>query len=241
MFLIKKNTIQIDIASLKCYNTLRVTQPNRQTGKEKIKMKNSKAVFAGVALSAIMIFSGCGNSVEKVEYTHGTVSGTTYTNEMIGAKADFGDGWTYFSDEDIASMNGISDFTKENTDKAFSTNGVVYDMYVANADNENLNVLLEDLTRTNNASLDEQGYVDAAIGDLKTQLETQFTVDSLEQEKITFLGSEVPCVKITLDVSGTKLYEYQTYKKVGQYMCVFTATALSAESAEEIIGKFTAA
>jgi len=202
-------------------------------------MKNSKIAFAGVALSAIMLLSACGDSVEKVEFSHGTVSGTTYTNELIGAKADFGEGWTFVSDADLASMNGFTDFSKENVDNAFTTNGIVYDMFVADEENNNVNVLFESLEKSNNTSLDEQGYVDASLSTLKSQLESQFTVDSIDQEKITFLGSEVPCLKITLDVSGTKLYEYQTYKKVGQYMCVFTATSFSADGAEEIINKFT--
>lgn len=203
-------------------------------------MKKLKLAFTGVALSAIMLFTACGNDVEKVEFSHGTVSGTTYTSELIGTKADFGEDYTFTSDEDLAQMNGIDDFSKENVDNAFSVNGIVYDLFVADAENNNVNVLFEDLERLNRASLDEQGYVDASLPTLKDQLESAFTVDSIDQEKITFLGSEVPCLKITLDVAGTKLYEYQTYKKVGQYMCVFTATSFSADGANELINKFTA-
>ena len=202
-------------------------------------MKKTKFAVAGIAMSAVMLLTACGNAVEKVEFTHGTVSGTTYTNEVAGVKADFGDGWTFTSDDDLASMNGISDFSKDSVDKAFSSNGIIYDMFVANEENDNVNVLFESLERSNSTSLDEQGYVDASLSTLKSQLEAQFTVDSIEQEKITFLGSQVPCIKITLDVLGTKLYEYQTYKKVGQYMCVFTATSFTAEGAENIIKKFT--
>lgn len=207
-------------------------------------MKNSKFAFAGIAMSAIMLLTACSGgvgNVEKVEFKHGTVSGTTYTNELIGAKADFGEGWTFTSDEDLATMNGISDFSDENVESAFSSTGVIYDMFVVNEENDNVNILFENLERSNNASLDEQGYVDASLSTLKSQLEAQFTVDSIDQEKITFLGSEVPCLKIALEVAGTKLYEYQTYKKAGQYMCVFTATSFSAEGAQEIINKFTAA
>ena len=202
-------------------------------------MKNSKFAFAGIAMSAVMLLTACSGSVEKVEFTHGTVSGTTYTSELLGAKADFGEGWTFTSDEDLADMNGISDFSKESVDNAFSTNGILYDMFVANEEGDNINVLFESLEKSFNTGLDEQGYVDASLTNLKTQLEAQFTVDSIEQEKITFLGSEVPILKITIDIMGTKLYEYQTYKKVGQYMCVFTATAFSADDAKAIIDKFT--
>ncbi len=178
-------------------------------------------------------------TLERVEFKHGKVDGTVYTNDLISAKVEFDSGWTYISDEDLASMNGISDFSMDSTDSAFKTNGVLYDMFASNDEGDNINVLFENLNRSNNASLDEQGYVDAAMVDLKSQLEMQFTVDSIEQKKITFLDSEVPCLKITLDIMGTKLYECQTYKKVGQYMCVFTATASSSEMAENILKNFT--
>ena len=204
-------------------------------------MKTTKSALAAGALSVAMLFSACSTPVEKVEFSHGKVEGTVYSNDMVSINADFGEGWTYFSDEDLAAASGITDFSKEQTDKAFTNTGIVYDMYVANADNENVNVLFENLEISNNTSLDEQGYIDASISELKTQLEAQFTVDNLEQTKITFAGTELPCVKISLDVSGVKLYECQTYKKAGQYMCVITVTAKSQENAENILSKFTAA
>ncbi len=204
-------------------------------------MKNTKAALAAAALSVVMLFSACSSPVEKIDFSHGKVDGTVYTNDMVKVKADFGDGWTYFTDSDLATSSGIADFSKEETDKAFSSKGVVYDMYVMNEDNENVNVLFEDLDYSGNVSLDEQGYIDASMSDLKTQLEAQFTVDSIEQTKVSFAGKESPCVKIALDVNGVKLYECQTYKKAGQYMCVVTVTALSQESAESILGKFEAA
>lgn len=206
-------------------------------------MKNLKLAFAGVALSAIMLLSACGDTVEKVDFTHGTISGTTYTNEMIGVKADFSDGWTYLSDEDLAAMNSFSDFSKESTDKAFSSTGIVYEMYAMNGEtNDNLNILFENLERSNNTSLDVQGYIDANLKSLESQLQAQqFTVDKIEQDKTTFLGEETPCLKITLSLLGSQIYEYQTYKKVGQYMCVFTAMSFSStEDAKKIIDKFTA-
>lgn len=207
-------------------------------------MKNLKLAFAGTALSAVMLFSACGNTVEKVEFSHGTVSGTTYTSEMTGVKADFGDGWTCASDEDLASMNSFSDFSKENTDKAFTSAGIVYDFYAMNDESsDTVNILFENLEKTNNTSLDIQGYIDANLKTLESQLEAQqFSVENIEQSKVTFLGSETPCLKITLSLLGSEIYEYQTYKKVGQYMCVFTAMSFSSvENAEGIIGKFTAA
>lgn len=209
--------------------------------KGKEKNENNKISFGRGGFICRHAFSACSTPVEKVEFSHGKVEGTVYSNDMVSINADFGEGWTYFSDEDLAAASGITDFSKEQTDKAFTNTGIVYDMYVANADNENVNVLFENLEISNNTSLDEQGYIDASISELKTQLEAQFTVDNLEQTKITFAGTELPCVKISLDVSGVKLYECQTYKKAGQYMCVITVTAKSQENAENILSKFTAA
>ncbi len=46
-------------------------------------MKTTKSALAAVALSVAMLFSACSTPVEKVEFSHGKVEGTVYSNDMV--------------------------------------------------------------------------------------------------------------------------------------------------------------
>lgn len=204
-------------------------------------MKNLKLALSGIGLSAVMLLTACGNEVEKVEYVHGTVDGNKFSSTMLGLTAEFDDSWTFATDDELAALNGVSDMTAENTASVFTSKGIIYDMYVETESGSNISILVEDLSVSNNSSLDEQGYVNASYPTLQSQLEAGgFTVDNIEKTTFTFVGKETPCIKMDLSVLGVNFYEYQVYKKAGQYMGVITITALSKEEIEELAGNFAA-
>ncbi|MCM1055179.1 MAG: hypothetical protein NC394_06625 [Bacteroides sp.] len=202
--------------------------------KEK-EMKNLKLALSSIGLSAVMLLTACGKEVEKVDYVHGTVDGNKYSSDMFGLTAEFDSDWIFLTDEELASQNGMSDMSKESAADVFSSVGIVYDMYAGKEDGSNISFIVEDLSKSNNSSLDEKGYVDATYPTLKSQLEAQgLTVDSLDRTTVTFAGNESPCIKIAISVSGISMYEYQVYKKAGQYMGVITITGFSEEDNEEM-------
>lgn len=204
-------------------------------------MKNLKLALSGIGLSAVMLLTACGNEVENVDYVHGTVEGNKFSTKMFGLTAEFDDNWTFAADDELAAMNQVSDMSAESVSSAFSSTGILYEMYVGNESGSNISFLIEDLSKSNNSSLDEQGYVDASYPTLQSQLEAQgFTVDNIEKTKVTFAGKETPCIKMDLSIMGIGIYEYQIYKKAGQYMGVITVTGISKEETEELAGKFAA-
>lgn len=204
-------------------------------------MKNLKLALSGIGLSAVMLLTACGNEVEKVDYAHGTVEGNKFSSTMFGLTAEFDDKWTFLTDDELAATNQLPDMSPESTSSAFTSTGILYEMYVGKESGSNISFLIEDLSKSNNTSLDEQGYVDVSYPTLQSQLEAQgFTVDNIEKTKVTFAGKETPCIKMDLSVMGVSFYEYQVYKKAGQYMGVITITGLTKEESEELAGKFAA-
>lgn len=204
-------------------------------------MKKLKLALSGIGLSAVMLLTACGNEVEKVDYVHSTVEGNKFSSTMLGLTADFDDSWTFSTDEELAALNGVSDMSAENTASVFTSKGIVYDMYVETESGSNISIIIEDLSKSNNSSLDEQGYVDASYPTLQSQLEAGgFTVDNIEKTTFTFAGKETPCIKMDLSLMGIGIYEYQVYKKAGQYMGVITITGTSKEEIEKFAGKFAA-
>ena len=55
-------------------------------------MKTTKSALAAVALSVAMLFSACSTPVEKVEFSHGKVEGTVYSNDMVSMRISERDG-----------------------------------------------------------------------------------------------------------------------------------------------------
>ena len=205
-------------------------------------MKNLKLAFAGMGLAAVLVLSGCGETVEEVEFKRSTVSGTVVSNEMIGIGVDFVSDWEIEDDDTMAYLNGISEFTEENIKSVFDKSGILYDAYAMYETGDNVSVIIEDLSVTvRNAGISEEKYVDIAYPSLESQLTAQgITVDDISRDTLTFAGAESPCVKIKISVSGTTLYEYQLYKKAGKYMGIYTITAVSEEGAKELADKFYA-
>lgn len=204
-------------------------------------MKNLKLALSGIGLSAVMLLTACGDEVEKVDYVHSTVDGNKFSSTMFGLTAEFDDSWTFATDDELADVNQVSDMSADSIASAFTSAGIVYDMYVEEESGSNISFIVEDLSKSYNSSLDEQGYVDASYPTLKSQLEDQgFTVDNIEKTKVTFAGKETPCIKMDLSLLGVNFYEYQVYKKAGQYMGVITITGMSKEETEELAGKFAA-
>ena len=176
-------------------------------------MKNLKLALSGIGLSAVMLLTACGNEVEKVDYVHSTVEGNKFSSTMFGLTAEIDDGWTFAADDELAALNQVSDMSPESAASAFTSTGIIYDMYVENESGSNISFIVEDLSKSNNSSLDEQGYVDASYPSLQSQLEAQgFTVDNIEKTKVTFAGKETPCIKMELSLMGVGIYEYQVYK-----------------------------
>lgn len=202
-------------------------------------MKNLKLALSSIGLSAVMFLTACGSEVENVDYVHSTVEGNKFSSTMFGLTAEFDDSWNFAADDELAAMNEVSDMSAENTASVFNSKGILYDMYAATENGSNISIIVEDLSKSNNSSLDEQGYVDISYPPLQSQLEAQgFTVDNIEKTKVTFAGKETPCIKMDLSLMGISIYEYQVCKKAGQYMGVITITGMSKEETEELAGKF---
>lgn len=205
-------------------------------------MKKIKLAFACAALSAVMLVTACGKQVEKIEYSHGTIEENKFSTEMFGLTAEIDDGWKFLTDEELATVNGVSDMSAESIASAIDANGVVYEMCASNDNGASITFIVEDLSKNKLESLDENGYVDTAFPSLKSQLEAQgLTVDNIEKTTAEFAGnSDSQCVKIDVSISGNSLFESQYYKKAGQYMAVITITGFSREESDELASNFAA-
>ena len=87
------------------------------------------------------------NEDPSTEALFGTVKGNTYENEFLALSYTVADGWTFYSQEQIAEINGLA---KDYMDKAadlVNTSSAVTVMFAANSDGtQNVNICLEKLS-----------------------------------------------------------------------------------------------
>ena len=204
-------------------------------------MKNLKIAAASIAVCASMLFTACGAS-ETVEFVHSTFdSNGKYTCEMLGVGADFDLGeWTPYTDSQIASANGASSASNADLKAVLDKTAMVQDMMVTMESGTNINLVYEDTNKTVAGNVNESTYIDMSIAQLEDQLEGVMDNINSSKNTVTFAGQSRSALDVTGEVYGTTLYERLIPIRNGNYMGMFTISALSQSEIDEITAMFYA-
>lgn len=147
----------------------------------------------------------------------------------------------------MGKLSGItaSDPTDEDFKKQLENTGMIFDLYAAHTDTttgNSINITVENLKKTGNQGMSEEGYIDASIPQLKEQFGAQgFTVDKAEKGKITFIGKESVCGFVTVSKDGVTVHEVQVTVKKGVYMATVTFASYDEKTLDELVKMFSAA
>ncbi len=132
------------------------------------------------------------DATEAEQEIRGTIDGNTYRNEFIGLTIELDDSWTFYSDEQIAALYGLTvDRAGEDWANLIANSPIVYDMYAVAAnqvDNININLeksnalLLENFdisenfekwSSTNKAAYENMGYSEIEMKIGTTEIDGQ--------------------------------------------------------------------
>ena len=173
---------------------------------------------------------------------HGVLTDDAYVNDMLKLRVDKPEGWTFFTEEQIAASNNLTG-SMLNTDVAalLEQNGQVIDMMVSNeTGSNNLNLLLQ----PDNPALD--AYSDAEVFELsesafRIQLKSAgMEISSYESATMKVGGKERTVLCLVLDYSGTEIREYQIWCRSKQtYMGVLTLAITNGSDPQPILDKIT--
>lgn len=223
-----------------------------------------KKIFLSLILSASMLLSACSftsisdnklgdktsssdsakpedteKEEETLKYVHGKVEEHSYSSDFLGLYPELGEGWTVYTDDQLAKQNSISDMSEENVNKALDKTGALYEIMASQENNENFNIVIENLNVTNNGKfVSAEEYIELSLPTLKTSLKSGYDEYSAEIDKVTFMGKETACIKA--DVTKGDLHAYLIIVTVikENYAALITFTAFSAEGAESMVGIF---
>lgn len=178
------------------------------------------------------------------EFSLGSTNGGTYENSFIGISCSLDSSWTYYTDEQISELNGITADNIEDEDLAeqLKNSSAFYDM-MASADDGilSINVVFENLGVLYGMTLDEESYVDTALGTLENTLTASgYSNVSCQKATFDFCGETRYGTSIYAEISGVAVYEKQVCIKSGNYMAVVTLVSVGEDATDSLLELFSA-
>ena len=169
----------------------------------------------------------------------GTVESGVYRNASMGITIEPGDGWTFLSDDEMATLYGISTdaFLNKDAAESFESFNIVYDMYCQNDEGSSINVNFEKANLLGGLILGEKDYLELSSSNLESQIDTSsITLLRNELGEIEINGATVPCLYFTIQYNdyGFSIYEAIVAKKTGSYFAAITLAALSESAVEDL-------
>lgn len=169
---------------------------------------------------------------QQVDLRRGTVEDGVYTNASMGITVAPGDGWTFLSDDEMATLYDVSsDLFSEEVVESFEKSNVIYDMYCQNAEGSTINVNIDRGNLFSSLAISERDYLEMSSAQLEGSLEafSGVTMTRNEMGEIEINGATVPCIYVTLEYTdyGVTVYEAVVAKKSGAYFAAITLGALS--------------
>ncbi len=180
---------------------------------------------------------------EEAEFDTGVVVGGTYTNEFLGINLTLDNNWVFFSEQQMAELNGLTaDLIGDEDIKAMmESSGVVYDLYATSAaTGAGINIVIEDLGLVYGTVLSEEAYAEASMGTLQTALESAgLTNVSCEKISVELCGEEHAAIGVSAtNLAGYDMYEIIVCYKLGSYMACITCSHDSKDGCLELIDLF---
>ena len=181
--------------------------------------------------------ANAGDAEEPVEYEHGSIDGTVYTNDFFGFTFTAKDSWTYSDEEQLRSLNqSVSDILDNDTiTDALKSGSTFIDMQASDADNPMHNINLTISYDPNSSNMSDIN--DATLAYMKKSYEDAgFENVSLEKTTASLSGDEVFALLTKMTVQGIDLVEKQVFLTQDGYLGTITVSGSSEEECDELLG-----
>ncbi|MBE6812925.1 MAG: hypothetical protein E7523_08585 [Ruminococcaceae bacterium] len=181
-------------------------------------------------------------STEAKQEIRGTVDGNTYRNEFIGIEITLDDTWTFYNDEQIAALYGLTaDRAGEDFANLIENSPVVYDMYAMAANQvNNIGINLEKVDAVLLETMDLAANLQKSVDIIKTSYENMGYSDiQTEISTVEIDGQEFDCLNVSVSVGGMIMNQTTVSIKCGDYLASLALTALGEDSLAEILNSIS--
>ncbi|MDE6733571.1 MAG: hypothetical protein K2J77_11955 [Oscillospiraceae bacterium] len=192
-------------------------------------MKKASRIFSLILLCTLMLLmTACGGK----KFSHGTISGTTYTSKYIGLKASFDSDSIIFTDETLARGNGISDMSDKNIRKAFEKDGSISEMIVITTAGDTVDITVHD--RKTLGLPDEEEYFETA----KQHLAEENIFASIGT--VDFLGKSTRSIEYSMTILGDTSYDLLIPIFKDDYVVIVSFSSAQKDNIKPLINRFKA-
>lgn len=175
---------------------------------------------------------------EETVSIHGTVEGNTYTNKTLNVKFTVPDGWSFYTDEQIAEQNNQSAELFEGTDlaEAIKTAGQLVDMMAAKGDGSNANLVIQPAQAIMSTYTDKQIF-ELLEENYKAQFGSSgMEIKEYETVEMPALGEDRAALRMVIEMAGFQMTEYQIWLRDSEeYYGILTLTLLDEADAEPLV------
>ena len=200
-----------------------------------------KKRVSALFLAVFLVLSSCKGEETGKAFSRGVVENNTYKSEFLGVSAEFSEEWSFLSDEEINSLNSITEelLPEEINDKLENAE-IIYDIEVTNASSgSSVGVNFENLRLLGSLMLDEKGYLSSQIDGITEALgELNLSDIKTEIVKVDFAGRDTYAIRIVATISEMNFYEYLVAVKEGEYMANISLAGVDEEELKETMALF---
>lgn len=166
----------------------------------------------------------------------GSTSGSKWENKAIGLGFNLPENWKFSTQDELEALGG-ADYDNENIEKALENAQIFFDMQATAQDlsGNSINVVFEKLA-INALTIDEDGYIDSALPQIKTQFESMGASNVVSKKTTVNIGDKTyKAISNEYEAQGNKIYQYQIIVKLSKHMAVITVTSAVTDSSADII------
>ncbi|MBO4290546.1 MAG: hypothetical protein J5898_01415 [Lachnospiraceae bacterium] len=180
------------------------------------------------------------SSSEELKKFLGHTANNVYENAFIGIGCKLNTEWVFFDDEQIRHENEtVAEVIGEEYKKAVENETILIAMYAVKDNGlKNIYISLEKLSGSKSDYTESQ-YIEASKGFLETPFtNVGYSNMSSTVSTASFAGSEHPCLTVTADYQGHKVYQLLIPVKCSGYMATITAACYDEDLTADILGSF---
>lgn len=193
-----------------------------------------------LVLALVLSFTACKGTPRKT-FTRGVVSDNSYESEFLGLGFKAGDGWYFYTEEEIAALYGVVSDQLEDFEEYLKNATVVYDMQaMETATGNNVGINFEKLTPITEPQLgDMKSHVAKLMPTVANALEQAGCTDvSYEPFEVEIDGKTFYGGKTTALLSGVELVQAFICVKCDGYLASITVSTVGSDSVSKIFDNF---
>ena len=180
------------------------------------------------------------DSAEPVEYEHGTIDGTVYTNDFFGFTFTVKDDWTFTDEKGLRELNqSVSDFLdNESITNALKEGQTFIDMQASSGDDTFSSINLTVSYAPGSSGIGD--ITDATTEYMKSMYENAgFENIEISKETAAVSGGTLDTLVTKMTVEGIDVVEKQIFLPSNDYLGTLTVSGMSEEECDELLSWIT--